>query len=129
MVLNNPLENYTLSGERRIEISVGVDYNSDLIQVEQVVRNAILNNVIFNHSREVEFYWTDFADNTIRFIVRLWIPKFRQADYYQTQHETLVAIWAVRKKNNILLPNPVRVLRFEDETKLTITKPTINDLR
>ncbi|HET8963568.1 MAG TPA: mechanosensitive ion channel family protein [Chitinophagales bacterium] len=128
MVLNNPLENYTLSGERRIELNVGVDYNSDLIQVEQVVRNAILNNVNFNHTKDLEFYWIDFADNTIRFIVRLWIPKFRQADYYQAQHEALVAIWAACKKNNILLPNPVRVLRFEDETKLTITKPTINDL-
>lgn len=128
MVLNNPLENYTLSGERRIELNVGVDYNSDLIQVEQVVRNAILNNVNFNHTRDLEFYWTDFADNTIRFIVRLWIPKFRQADYYQAQHEALLAIWAACKKHNILLPNPVRVLRFEDETKLTITKPTINDV-
>lgn len=128
LVLNNPLENYSLSGERRIEVSVGVDYKSDLVQVEKVVRHAIMQNVEYNHVKDLEFYWTEFADNTIRFIVRLWISKYRQADYYQAQHDTLLAIWTACRKNNIILPNQVRVLRFEDNSRVTVSKPSVTDV-
>lgn len=127
IVLSNPLENYTLSGERRVEISVGISYNSDLVEVEKIVRNAILSNVNYNHSKTLEFFWTDFAESSIKFVVRLWISKHRQADYLQAKHEAVLAVWSACKKHNITIPYPIRTLEFNDKNQIAITtKPNIN---
>lgn len=124
MVLNNPLENFSLSGERRIEITVGISYNSNLIEVERVVRHAIMNSVHFNYSKPVEFYWTEFGESSINFMVRLWINKVRQVDYFQAKHEVVLAIWSSFKEHSIKIPYPIRTLEFDPNNHISVlTKP------
>lgn len=119
LVLNNPVENFSLTGERRINISVGISYKEDLVQVEKIVRNAIMQHVNFNYSKPVEFYWTDFGESAITFMVRLWILKYRQIDYLQAKHELIFAIWKAFKENNITIPYPIRTLEFNNKEKVT----------
>ncbi|MFN3939347.1 MAG: mechanosensitive ion channel family protein [Chitinophagales bacterium] len=119
LVLNNPVENFSLTGERRIDITVGVSYNEDLMQVEKIVRNAIMQHVNFNYSKPVEFYWTEFGESAINFMVRLWISKIKQADYLQAKHELVFAIWKAFKENNITIPFPIRTLNFNHNEKCT----------
>jgi small conductance mechanosensitive channel len=116
-VLNNPLENYSLTGERRIDIKLGVHYKEKLEFVEQVTRDAIIANVTYNGKRPLEVYFTGFGESSIELVVRFWIVKVRQGDYLKTQSEAIVAIRNAYRKNNISIPYPIRTIEMNNKAE------------
>lgn len=115
-VLNNPLENYSLTGERRIDIKVGVHYKEKLEFVEQITREAIIGGVIYNNKRPLEVYFTGFGESSIELVVRFWIVKVRQADYLKSQSEAIIAIRNAYRKNNISIPYPIRTVEMNNKS-------------
>jgi small conductance mechanosensitive channel len=112
LVIQNPLENLTISGERRVEFSCGISYGEDLAKVKSVALEAVAGAVETMDGKEIEFFYTGYGDSSIDFIIRFWIDLCSQKDYYAARSEAIMALKAAFDENDITIPFPIRTLDF-----------------
>lgn len=111
-VFKKAIINYTQLGKRRIDIPVGVTYDTDLPFAKNVALKAVekLEDV-----SNVTIYYTGFNNSSIDFVIRYWIDfTNKQADYLQKQDEGIIAIKKAFDENDITIPFPIRTLDFGD---------------
>lgn len=111
-VLQSPIENFSILGERRIDLSVGVSYGDDLEKVEKLVKDTIskLEGVI-RHD-EMIFVYTGFGDSSINFEIKFWITYPDQPGYLTMLNKAIKAIKSAFDENDITIPFPIRTLDF-----------------
>lgn len=114
LVLNSPLINYTLTGERRVDISVGISYNEDLKRIELIIRDAF-KQVNYNTNRELEIFFTDLAAGSIKILIRFWILKFKQVDHLGAQSEGVIAVKKAFEENKVVIPYPIHLVDIKDK--------------
>ena len=105
LVLGNPLINYTLNGEIRIDINIGISYNEDLHKIESLIQNAF-KEVNYNNKKELEIYFTELAPGSIKLLIRFWIAKFKQIDQLRARSEAVKKIKEIFEANGVVVPNP-----------------------
>ncbi|GLR17055.1 mechanosensitive ion channel family protein [Portibacter lacus] len=111
-VIQNPLENYTSSGERRIDLDCGVSYGDDLDKVEELTLKAISSLDNLMEHKPVEVMFTEFGDSSINFTVRYWIEATTQKEYTLAKSNGIKAIKKIFDANDIMIPFPIRTLDF-----------------
>ena len=110
----NELTNLTYSNKKtRIELTVGVGYDSDLQEVKR-----LLLEIAEDYGKEIshkdpECYILEFSDHAILFILYVHI---KDIDYGQqkTKSDLLFLIWESFKKNNITIPSPKIYIQKEN---------------
>jgi small conductance mechanosensitive channel len=112
MVIQNPLTNYTNTQERRVEIACGISYGDDLEEVEKITRQAIEEGVDYDKNRPIDFFYTDYGDSSINFIIRYWMDRASQPDFLKARHEGIMAMKKAFDENDITIPFPIRTLDF-----------------
>lgn len=114
MVVENPLTNYTVTGERRVDISCGVSYGDDLARAAEIAKQAIVKSAACNNEREVTVFYEGFGSSSVDFTVRFWLGHdcLEPSDYLQARHEAVVAIHRSFQENGITIPFPIRTLDF-----------------
>lgn len=112
MVYNNPLTNYTSSGQRRVDLACGISYGEDLDKVERVAIEAIEKHTQIDNSRPVELLFTEFGNSSINFTLRFWLDQVRQPDFMKARHEAIKALKKAFDQNDIVIPFPIRTLDF-----------------
>lgn len=133
IIFQNTITNYTENGKRRIDLKVGVSYGDDLEKVQKVTIDAIngLDDII--KEEEVQFFFTEFADSSINFVVMFWTDYLRaHSEYMQAQHKAIMAISKAFKENDISIPFPIRTLDFgikggEKLSEMINKKPPTSD--
>ncbi|MCF3649845.1 mechanosensitive ion channel family protein [Synoicihabitans lomoniglobus] len=112
-IFKNVLENFSVSGLRRIEIPVGVSYGEDLAQVTTVLQEALEGLDFIDREKSVEVFALEFGDSSINFTARYWI-KYPDGDigYYPAIHRGVLAIKEAFDANDITIPFPIRTLDF-----------------
>ena len=78
-ILSGNIINFTRTGKRRVDLTVGVSYTADLKKTREV-----LEKVLANESRVLDQpAWTigvcALADSSINFVVRPWV---KSSDYW-----------------------------------------------
>ena len=111
-ILENPIVNYSRSGERRVDLEVGVSYGDDLEKVRSVTLEAVQGISERDGSRDVELYFTGFGDSSIDYVVRFWIDDVGQSDFLAAQSAAVLAIKKAYDENDITIPFPIRTLDF-----------------
>lgn len=111
-VLQKPLRNYSVTGERRIEFNVGVSYAKDLDRVAGVIEAAVAKTVTLPEGREVEVFWTGFGESSIDAVVRFWQKQTGQKDFLNVRSKAIVAVKQAFDREDILIPFPIRTLDF-----------------
>ncbi|GJM30155.1 MAG: mechanosensitive ion channel protein [Cyclobacteriaceae bacterium] len=111
-ILENPLINYSSSGERRVDLECGISYGDDLIKVRDVVMSVLQNEVEFNHDKQIDFMYTEFGSSSINFVLRFWLNSTSQKEYLMAKSEAVIAIKRAFDKNEISIPFPIRTLDF-----------------
>ncbi len=112
-VFTSVLENFTKSGERRIDIGVGVSYNEDLDRVETTLRDAINSLDFRKKDTDVYVYALEFGDSSINFSVRYWMDyPHESVDYFAAIDAGIKAIKKAFDEADILIPFPIRTLDF-----------------
>ncbi len=112
LVIQNPLQNFSSSGERRVDLPCGVTYGSDLEKVKELAIQAVEEQVTYDSSREVNFYYTGYGSSSIDFVVHFWINQQRQPNFLRARSEAVIAIKKKFDENGITIPFPVRTLEF-----------------
>jgi len=103
---------YTVYGERRIDLNVGISYGEDLQHVEDVTLKAINSIDYLKKNKPVDFYYQEFGDSSINFIIRYWVDFEKQTDYLKALHDGVKKVKKAYDENGITIPFPIRTLDF-----------------
>jgi small conductance mechanosensitive channel len=112
LIFENTVNNFSLSGRRRIDLAVGISYGDNLDKVRQVTIDAIKKIDQRIEDKQIAFHYDQFGDSSINFYVRFWIPFKRQADFLEAQSKAIMLIKQAYDANNITIPFPIRTLDF-----------------
>lgn len=121
-VFENPIENYTALGRRRVDLTVGVSYASDLEKAQKLALESVNDIQHRDDSREPELFYKEFGGSSINFVIRFWIAFEKQTDFLQARHEAVKNIKAKFDENDITIPFPIRTLDFGIEGGEKFTK-------
>jgi small conductance mechanosensitive channel len=110
-VFQNPIENYTKYGKRRVDIKSGVSQGDDLNKAKTIALEAVadLEGIL---KEETSFYFDGLGESTINFTLRLWVNTGMQVNYLQVQSDAIIKIKEAFEQNDISLPFPIRTLDF-----------------
>jgi small conductance mechanosensitive channel len=111
-VFQNPIENYSLLGKRRMDLNIGVSYGDDLEKVKAVTLDAVRNLDGLCEDEETSFFYQGFADSSITYLLRLWVNSPEQPAYLKMGSDAIIAIKKAYDKEGITLPFPIRTLDF-----------------
>ncbi|MEO7210334.1 MAG: mechanosensitive ion channel [Chitinophagaceae bacterium] len=111
-VYQNPIENFTQLGKRRLDISVGVSYGDDLEKVQRVTMEAVKNIEGLSKDDDTTFFYQEFGDSSINFLVRLWLNSPEQNVYWTACHQAIMRIKKAFDENDIMIPFPISTLDF-----------------
>ncbi|MBG6109658.1 small-conductance mechanosensitive channel [Flavobacterium sp. CG_23.5] len=110
----NQLINWTHSKiSSRFEITVGVDYSSDVKLVMNILKEAAdkQNGVLTTPSPFVRF--TDFGDSSLNFSVIFWSEEVFRVENIKS--EIRIRIFELFNSNDITIPFPQRVVQINKE--------------
>lgn len=111
-VFENPIVNYSRSGERRVDLAVGVAYGDDLEKARRVAVAAVEGIETRQADRPVELFYEEFGDSSINFVVRFWIDFARQREYLAARSEAIERLKTAFDEAGITIPFPIRTLDF-----------------
>lgn len=109
-VFESAVTNFTVTTQRRVDVDCGVAYDADLEQVQAVVLAAMQGFPELLTDRPMEVMFTGFADSSITFTLRFWIPYARQVDYVGAKSEAIMRIKRAFDAAGIVIPFPIRTL-------------------
>ncbi|GAA0191380.1 small-conductance mechanosensitive channel MscS [Fulvivirga kasyanovii] len=112
LIFQNPYKHYTINGNRRIDLECGISYGDDLDKVEEISVAAIKKIPYLQAGKSVEFFYQEFGDSSINFVVRYWVNFKRQPDYLQAQSDGIKNLKKAYDQNGITIPFPIRTLDF-----------------
>ena len=111
-VLQNKIVNYSVTGERRIDLPVGISYGDDLEKVKNVVTSTISNLEGVKKDKDIIFDYYEFGDSSINFYIRFWIDYPDQPGFLKITNNAIMAIKKAFDENDITIPFPIRTLDF-----------------
>jgi small conductance mechanosensitive channel len=111
-VFQNPIENYSLLGKRRFDLSVGISYGEDLEKVMEITLNAVKGIEGLSEDDETTMFYNEFGDSSINFVIRIWINTPDQPEYLKVGSEAIMRIKKAYDENDIMIPFPIRTLDF-----------------
>ena len=98
--------NWTYSNNRaRIEINVGVAYDSDLEKVKEIMIACAEENSRCLHYPEVECNVVEFGEYDIKFILYFWVSDITEGRM-AAKSDVMIRIWKRFQENNIRVPVP-----------------------
>lgn len=111
-VLSNAITNYSILGERRIDLAVGVSYGDDLHKVHDLVLETIQNLQGVIRKDDMIFTYKEFGDSSINFEIKFWIKFPDNPSYLEMRSKAIMAIKDAFDKADITIPFPIRTLDF-----------------
>ncbi|MBL7473082.1 mechanosensitive ion channel family protein [Robertkochia sediminum] len=115
LVIENPMKNYSVTAQSRVILTCGVAYNSDLEQVRDVVKEAIISNFdAVTSASEILFFYTEFNDSSIDFEVRFTINSTSGLEILKAKGKAIIAIKKAFDQNGIVIPFPIRTIDFSN---------------
>lgn len=111
-VFQNPIENYSMLGKRRLDLEVGVSYTDDLEIVQRVTLDAVKDMDGLSKSDETTMYFIAFRASSINYIIRFWLNSPEQSDYWKASNQAIMSIKKAYDQNHITIPFPIQTLDF-----------------
>lgn len=111
-VFQNPIENFSLLGKRRMDLTIGVSYGDDLDKVRQVTLAAVQGIEGLSATDETTLFFNEFGDSSINFIIRLWAKSPDQPTWLKVGNDAILRIKKAYDENDIMIPFPIRTLDF-----------------
>ncbi|MBU1819988.1 MAG: mechanosensitive ion channel family protein, partial [Bacteroidetes bacterium] len=108
----NTIENFTVLGRRRLDLSVGVSYGDDLRKVKDITIKAAQKVSVRSMTDDITLYFEEFGDSSINFSLRIWLNATDQPTFLQGRHEAILYIKEAYDANDIMIPFPIRTLDF-----------------
>ncbi len=121
-IFQNPIENYSMLGKRRIDLDVGISYGENLEKVKEITLGAVENLPGLAVGEKTTLYFNEFGDSSINFTIRIWTDTCEQPGFLDLQSEAIIRIKKAYDKNDIMIPFPIRTLDFGIKGGVPINK-------
>lgn len=112
-IIADNIINYSRHPFRRIDLVIGVGYQSRIADVKRVINQLIAQERRIDRQRGVTVRLGELGASSLNFYVRVWV---RNADYWDTYYDLLENIKEALDANNIDLPYPQMDIRVENVT-------------
>ncbi len=108
-IFGNTMTNYSEESTRRIDLVVGISYDSDLLKAKH-----LLNDIVSSHEKVLKdpayrIAVSELADSSVNFIVRPWV---NAEDYWNVRFELLETIKLRFDAEGIEIPFPQMALHI-----------------
>ncbi|MBE9223903.1 mechanosensitive ion channel family protein [Phormidium sp. LEGE 05292] len=116
VLFTNPVQVLTAQRQRRTDLQIGIDYNTDLRSAIDVLLQAVLDieGVLAEPKPEVD--GIGFGESSIDFVVRYWtLPQ--KIHVRRTRTKVIIALKEACDKAGINIPYPIRTLYYNDQEK------------
>lgn len=111
--MTNHVTNWTYSNSQgRIEISVGVSYDSDIEQAIELCLEAARTHPRCMSDPAPVCFLREFADSSVNLLLQFWIEDITKGRY-EPQSDVMRVIWRLFKENNIQIPFPQRDINIK----------------
>lgn len=100
---NNSITNVTAMDKRRLEVKVGISYDSDLLKAKQILRDLIEKDPELLEREEIQIFVDELASSSVVLGMRAWV---RTAEFWNTKWRMNEQIKLEFEKNGILIPYP-----------------------
>jgi small conductance mechanosensitive channel len=78
--MGGPITNYSTSPSRRLDMVIGVSYNSDLAEVKRLLREIVESDErVLEDQKPVQIGVLALADSSVNIAIRPWVAN---ADYW-----------------------------------------------
>jgi small conductance mechanosensitive channel len=114
LIMQEKYTHYSINGERRIDLDVGISYGDDLDKVEKVAVEAINGISYLKKAKPVDLYFKEFGDSAIIFTIRYWV-EYQNDDYLRYLRAQSQGIKNIKKafdQNDITITFPIRTIDF-----------------
>ena len=111
-LLQKKIINYTITGERRVDLKIGVSYGEDLEKVRDVTLEAVKSVAGVRTDKDVIFDYAAFGDSSINYNLRFWIDFPAEPSILEITSNVIIAIKKAYDQNGITIPFPIRTLDF-----------------
>lgn len=115
-IVQETLTNYTVSGNRKVEIICGVAYHDNLEKVQQIATDAICKQFDTARPELIDFYFTGFSDSSIDFVLRYPLVFDPNQNFMAARSQSVIAIKKAFDQAGIDIPFPMRTLDFGEQS-------------
>ena len=105
-VLGDAIVNISGQNTRRIELPMGVDYDSDLNEVMEVMKTVAADHPAVIDEPPVWAGVVNFLDSSVQIMLHAWV---RSGDYWQAKADLHLAMKAAFDRHGIVIPYPHQV--------------------
>jgi small conductance mechanosensitive channel len=117
-IIDNPLKNWSLTPRSRIILDCGVGYESDLEMVKQLSIDTIGGMFEQQGDEEVEFFYNEFGDSSINFMIRFWADATKAKQKHQALSDAVIGLKKAFDAKNVNIPFPIRTLEFNNNLQM-----------
>ena len=110
-IIADNIINYSRHPFRRIDLVIGVGYQSRIAEVKQVINHIIEQDSRIDKQRGVTVRLGELGASALNFYVRVWVPNI---EYWNTYYDLLENIKEALDANHISLPYPQMDIRVEN---------------
>ncbi len=103
------------AGSSRFEISIGVDYSSDIHLVMKLLKTAAIDQDGVLNSPEPFVRFNEYGDSALLFSLYFWVDEVFRVENIKSQLR--IRLFDVFKSNGINIPFPQRVLYIKQDEK------------
>ncbi|WP_374405766.1 mechanosensitive ion channel family protein [Pelagerythrobacter sp.] len=121
MIFKNAVKIVTDPGTRRFQLMVGVSYDADLAQSQQVIRDAVASVDGLMEDKGVDVFAREFGASSIDFLVRWWVDT-RQNSLFTVHNDVVFAIKQALDAAEIEIPYPYVTHTFAQDVPIAATK-------
>lgn len=108
-VIQNPIINYTIVGERRIDLNFRASFQEDLDEIRSLTLKSLKPIEQIIRKEETNFAYTEFDHSFINFEVRFWVAFSQEKDFINTRNLAIMAIKKTFDDHNITIPFTIRL--------------------
>ncbi len=113
--ITNRVTNWTFTNSKgRVEINVGVSYDSDIELARELILQAARENERCSKDPEPQCYLREFGDSSVNFLLYFWVDDVTEGRF-APQSDVMRAIWRKLKENNISIPYPQRDVHIKSK--------------
>lgn len=111
-LLQKKIVNYTITGERRVDLKIGISYGEDLEKVREVTLEAVKTVEGVRTDKDLIFDYAAFGDSSINYNLRFWIHFPAEPSILDITSNVIITIKKAYDRNDITIPFPIRTLDF-----------------
>lgn len=103
VMMNKPIINYSTNKLRRVDIVIGVDYDSDIDKVKEVLYKIMSEHKKILNEPEPLARVIELAESSIDFTIRAWV---KSKDYWDVKFDLNENIKKTFDEKKISIPYP-----------------------